>query len=182
MKNAMTKPRAAALLGGLTLVAILLLSNLGTAKQGGFFDHKYLQTVKKVCKTLATDPAGPQDPRLSTGCQAIADLLDNLKGDDSHQNFAVTIVKHILPKYYKPAAGPNKCDTCIQAVSDLEAAMSANHVMGIFTVACTVEFQDPARQSECISSVSPLPEFIDDLVASLPPLTVCQIAGACSGQ
>ena len=176
----MTRLRAGALLGGLSLVAIVLLAGVVRAQlfPVPVFGHQYLQTVTKACDD-ATNKFSTVS--ITTECHALADALDRTSGD-SLADFARPIANAAL-KFFKDSKVKDKCDACIQATGDFESSLATNGVaQGLseaFTTACFEEFQDPEAQNACIATAQQIPTLICATVTNVPPDAACRAAGLC---
>lgn len=78
----------------------------------------------------------------------------------------------------------NRCDGCVQMVSNLESWLATNGsaklLSDVMGTACDGRFADPGITQQCKDEIGGvLPRVIDRTLAGAPPLTACQIMGAC---
>jgi hypothetical protein len=200
----MSKGKAAAVLGGLILTGLMLVSSLAVAGGGknskdqhskhrnaGYF-AQLGEDFRRGCweEAFSRDPKSfiPPEPFLAA-CLFIVRTLIPLEPDQLPRldqvltnRDAEDIEEAALEAFRKETPGLKRrssCDECVQAVSDLEADLATNGTARDITDAlengCDERFfRHFAKARQCRSSVSPIPVLIDFVLANLPPVTVCR--------
>jgi hypothetical protein len=172
----MTKPQAAGLLGGLTLVAVLLLSTLGGATEN-VFTRDFLHAVEKACVDDAADVVA---------CLTLVDTVEGfVQGEEAGESFLSALERGLLKGKFWKGTNHTECEECITRVQDLEMVWAKNQsepgdVLNVFRAACSEHFEDPADQTECIAAVGSVVAPVMDLVlAEQPPLLACRALSHC---
>jgi hypothetical protein len=161
--NAMSKARAAGILGALVLCGLLVLSSLAVAGGDPFF-AMVKDAFQRACSEQATDPEACLF--VVRALPILAQLLDAFKETLGLQ------------------AGMT-CDECVQVVQDFEIILAANgtvqDIADALAVGCGERFRDPARADECRQRVDALTISapIDVFLGNFPPLTACRALKFC---
>jgi hypothetical protein len=193
----MTKLKGAAILGAMAFAGVMLVSSFPASSATGslLVSARRLQNACKntgstetLCKLVATlvDRWGPT---VEQGGPIPADLARKVLLRKLR-----TPVKRAFksgccefpcdpgagcPGVCNNPCGADRCENCIQLVSDIEAYLSTNataaSLADTLSGACLGRFADQATTDECIGQIKGLvPELIDIFVANFPPVTACQ--------
>lgn len=189
----MSKARAAGILGALTVCGLLFLATLAVAS-GDPANSRYYAMLQGVFFRACFAEAASEEPSFATDpdfrarvafFQACVFIVRTLRPLMPSQVLNATVGEEVVEAALEAMAQTvlhrrMTCDACVLAVSDFEATLSTNAtVAGIgaaFTQGCEERFFfSSAKADQCLQfAVSPIPEFVDDVVANLPPLTACQ--------
>jgi hypothetical protein len=174
-EDVMTKPHAAGLLGGLTLVAVLLLTGLGRA-QLAIFPPDFHAVLKQACNDSANHPSA---------CIALVELLKEVgKPGDTEANSLKGLDKGFS------LTGSESCDSCVEKIQDAEIALAAavtnpgeqmnvpGTIPNVILQACIDNFPD-ATEQQCRAAVDDVAAVVDQILGTLPPLTACRELNYC---
>ena len=168
----MTPLKTTGLLGGLTVIAIVLLTSLTSANV--LLSPSIRNHMRAACQSA---------PDVSS-CLLFADVLTKADTGDSY----IKDVSRILKKVYDVKSGPTrkpKCNECIEQVQDIESYLATNETVGNIMQAlegvCVAQYSgNPTQQTACLEAVGEVPALADRLLANAPPLTMCTIIKACT--
>jgi hypothetical protein len=199
----MSKGKAAAVLGGLILTGLMLVSGLAVAGGGknsrdqhskhrdpGYF-AQLEEDFRHGCweEAFSRDPSFIPPKAFLAACLFIVRTLIPLEPDQLPRldqvltnRDAEDIEEAALEAFRKETPGLKRrstCDECVLAVSDLEVALATNgtatDTVDALEAGCDEHFfRHFAKAKQCRKYVSPVPLLIDFVLANLPPETVCQ--------
>lgn len=173
----MKRLKAAFLLSGLTLIAVVLLTSLGSAKQG-LLPNRLAKDLRAACDNL---PSGSGDDVKTPACIVVAELFTSASPD----SFLSDVAK-ATKKWFGIKNGPKNdanCAACVERVTDFESYLATNgtaqNLGNVFGQVCVAEYANPSQQAACLDAIATLPSQIDYLLANAPPPTLCKELGVC---
>jgi hypothetical protein len=175
----MTRARATAVLGGLTMVGMLMLSSLAGARAEQSYFYQLKGAMGRACLQYATQSIEEEKQDIfRAACSfASAALQKLLPGDGDAEVLAA-----LVASFGEEAPGVSalsSCDECIEGISDLEAYLATNgtaaNIQDALALSCLKQFTKKAQINKCLQNVAAVsvPRLIDFALANLPPTAAC---------
>ncbi len=173
----MKKLRAAAVLGGLALAAVTLVTSIPATGNSGYLITSMTSRIKRFC--------APGE--LRDACRYLANvivpatpLFPYFSSNDPIPPATLGAFLPVAATRMAPLVAPERtCDGCVQTVSDFESLLATNgtttQIIDMMDDACTARFRrDAASAAQCASEIAgTIPALVDLILANLPPLTAC---------
>lgn len=174
----MSKPRAAALLGGLTVAGMLVLSSLVGASQGQSYFSQLKGALGRGCLQHATENVGSgQQEIFRAACSFVASTMQELTPDAAAPEKREALLGAFAAE--TPGLGtPTSCMQCVQTVQDFESYLATNGtaagIEDALALGCQKKFTSTLL-TECLQNLADMstPQLIDFALANLPPVTAC---------
>lgn len=183
----MSKPRAAALLGGLAMVGVLVLSSLVGAQQSYFQQLK--GALGRACLQHTTENVDDDFRDIfRAACSFTSVTLQELPPGEGDLEDRVGLREALLAGFAEaPGLGTapspptvDSCDECLAAIQPFESFLATNGtadgIRDAVEAACRKKFTETPQIDQCLETVAetPIPQLIDFVLANYPPLTVCE--------
>jgi hypothetical protein len=192
----MSKAKAAALVGALSLCGLVVLTSLAVAAgrpaltklHGAFISG----CAKEAAHTPIVLPDGG-DPREAffDACFLLVRALKVVSPSNSDfvERFLAAFVAEIanslddLAKTFDLTPTGDPCDDCVIVVQEFESFLAANATVPSIALAlqagCEKRFLNPTEADECRQIVETVPVLVDLLLSNFPPLVLCRQLNIC---
>lgn len=181
----MRKARAATLLGGLTVVGMLALSNLvGASAQSTYFAQLKGAFGRSCLQYAAQNIPEGERSIFGAACAFMASTLAELQPGDGDAEMTTALVKALAEE--TPGVSPLvSCEVCIQSISDFEAYLAVNgtvrRIDEALQAGCRKKYTKQPQLNECLQKVAGAntPALVDFALANVPPVTACEQMHLC---
>jgi hypothetical protein len=185
-RRTMNKVRAATVLGGLTMVGMLMLSSLTGAKAEQSYFYQLKGALGRACLQHATQGVAEEYQDIfRAACSFVSSTLQELAPSAGEAEIREALVD-AFGEETPGLSALSSCEECVQSVSDFEAYLATNgtvvDIQEAVALSCLKQFTKRAQINQCLQNVDAanIPSLIDFTLANLPPGTACQELRLCA--